>query len=55
MEKDWRKSKKVDELREFIDRFFKPRNKGMKNWDKIATKYLKHLNKKKLFPAQNSE
>ncbi len=35
MKKDWRKSKKADELREYIDKVFKPREKdGMSGLDR---------------------
>lgn len=34
MIKDWRKSKKADELREYIDKHFKPKKPGMKNLDR---------------------
>jgi hypothetical protein len=32
--KDWRKSKKAGELRDFIDKVFKPRKAGPKNLDR---------------------
>ena len=32
--KDWRKSKKADELRDYIDKVFKPRRVGMKNLER---------------------
>lgn len=32
--KDWRKSKKADELREFIDKVYKPRKAGIKNLER---------------------
>jgi hypothetical protein len=31
---DWRKSKKANELREFIDKVFKPRKPSIKNLDR---------------------
>lgn len=31
---DWRKSKKADELREYLDKVYKPRKQGMKNLDR---------------------
>lgn len=34
MKKDWRKSKKADEFRKYIDKVFKPRNVGFKNIDR---------------------
>ncbi len=35
MEDDWRKSKKADELRKYIDKFFVPKKKNtMKNLDR---------------------
>jgi hypothetical protein len=34
MSMDWRKSKKANELREYIDKVFKPRKEGMKNLDR---------------------
>jgi hypothetical protein len=34
MNKDWRKSKEADELREYIDIYFKPRHAGPKHLDR---------------------
>ncbi len=32
--RDWRKSAKANELRDYIDKYFRPRKKGMTNLDR---------------------
>lgn len=34
MNRDWRKSKQADELRDFIDKVYKPRKATMKNLER---------------------